>query len=88
MLAIIHCLIKADPTKGSTGMTIGTQYLKGGAGIPVHRHEQDKILFVQEDPPSWANRASLVISCRARATGHCPIALTYFRPVQILESVF
>jgi quercetin dioxygenase-like cupin family protein len=43
-----NIVIKADPTKGSTGMAMGTQHLKGGAGIPVHRHEQDEILFVQE----------------------------------------
>jgi hypothetical protein len=35
--------------KGSTGMAMGTQHLKGGAGIPVRRHEQDEILVVQED---------------------------------------
>jgi mannose-6-phosphate isomerase-like protein (cupin superfamily) len=43
-----NIIIKVDPTKGSTGMAMGTQHLKGGAGIPVHQHEQDEILVVQE----------------------------------------
>jgi quercetin dioxygenase-like cupin family protein len=43
-----NIVIKVDPTKGSTGMAMGTQHLKGGAGIPVHQHEQDEILVVQE----------------------------------------
>ena len=42
-----NIVIKVDPTKGSAGMAMGTQHLKGG-GIPVHRHEQDEILFIQE----------------------------------------
>jgi len=43
-----NIVIKADPTKGATGMAMGTQHLKVGAGIPVHRHEQDEILFISD----------------------------------------
>jgi quercetin dioxygenase-like cupin family protein len=43
-----NIVIKVDPTKGSLGMAIGTQHLKPGAGIPVHRHEQDEVLVIQE----------------------------------------
>lgn len=43
-----NIIVKADPTKGSSGMALGTQHLKPGAGIPVHRHEQDEVLIVEE----------------------------------------
>lgn len=39
--------IKADPQTGSRRLGAGLQRVKGGQGIPVHRHEQeDEILFV------------------------------------------
>ena len=42
-------VIKVDPTKGAPNIAMGTQHLKAGAGIPVHRHElMDEILLVQE----------------------------------------
>jgi quercetin dioxygenase-like cupin family protein len=42
-------VIKVDPTRGAPNIAMGTQHLKAGAGIPVHRHElMDEILLVQE----------------------------------------
>lgn len=43
-----NIVIKVDPTKGSPAMAMGTQHLKAGTGIPVHRHEQDEVLFIQD----------------------------------------
>jgi quercetin dioxygenase-like cupin family protein len=42
-------VIKVDPTRGSPALAMGTQHLKPGAGIPVHRHDlMDEILLIQE----------------------------------------
>jgi len=42
-------VIKVDPTRGSSTLAMGTQHLKPGAGIPVHRHDfMDEILLIQE----------------------------------------
>jgi quercetin dioxygenase-like cupin family protein len=42
-------VVKVDPTKGSPSLAMGTQHLKVGAGIPVHRHVvMDEILLVQD----------------------------------------
>jgi quercetin dioxygenase-like cupin family protein len=42
-------VIKIDPTGGSPALAMGTQHLKAGAGIPVHRHDfMDEILLIQE----------------------------------------
>ena len=42
-------VIKVDPTRGAPNLAMGTQHLKAGAGIPVHRHDlMDEILLVQE----------------------------------------
>ena len=41
--------IKVDPKTGSPNMALGTQALERGAGIPLHRHEnEDEVLFVHE----------------------------------------
>lgn len=41
--------IKVDPSKGSTGMSLGTQRVPIGVGIRVHRHHViDEVLFVLE----------------------------------------
>ena len=42
-------VIKVDPIKGAPALAMGTQHLKPGAGIPVHRHDlMDEILLIQE----------------------------------------
>ena len=42
-------VIKVDPTRGAPNIAMGTQHLKIGAGIPVHRHVMmDEILLVQD----------------------------------------
>lgn len=42
-------VVKVDPTRGSPALAMGTQHLKAGAGIPVHRHDlMDEILLIQE----------------------------------------
>jgi quercetin dioxygenase-like cupin family protein len=42
-------VIKVDPIRGAPNIAMGTQHLKIGAGIPVHRHElMDEILLVQD----------------------------------------
>lgn len=42
-------VIKVDPTQCSPSLAMGTQHLKAGAGIPVHRHDHmDEILLIQE----------------------------------------
>jgi len=42
-------IITVEPTRGATGMAMGTQTLEPGAGIPVHRHErEDEVLFVHD----------------------------------------
>jgi quercetin dioxygenase-like cupin family protein len=42
-------VIKVDPTRGSPALAMGTQHLKAGAGILVHRHDlMDEILLIQE----------------------------------------
>jgi hypothetical protein len=33
-----NIFIKADPTKGSGALAMGTQQILAGVGIPVHRH--------------------------------------------------
>jgi quercetin dioxygenase-like cupin family protein len=39
--------IKADPTKGSNGLAMGTQQILAGVGIPTHRHlEMDEAFYV------------------------------------------
>jgi quercetin dioxygenase-like cupin family protein len=41
--------IKADPTKGSNGLAMGTQQILVGVGIPIHRHfEMDEAFYVIE----------------------------------------
>ena len=41
--------IKADPTKGSNGLAMGTQQILVGVGIPIHRHfEMDEAFHVIE----------------------------------------
>jgi quercetin dioxygenase-like cupin family protein len=41
--------IKADPTKGSNGLAMGTQQILAGVGIPIHRHfEMDEAFYVIE----------------------------------------
>lgn len=41
--------VKADPTRGSKDMALGTQLLPKGAGIPVHQHVgSDEVLYVLE----------------------------------------
>jgi len=41
--------VKADPTRGSSSMAVGTQLLPKGAGIPVHEHEgMDEVLYILE----------------------------------------
>ena len=42
-------MINVDPTRGSSGMAMGTQSLEPGAGIQVHRHErEDEVLFIHD----------------------------------------
>ncbi len=42
-----NIFIKADPTKGSNGLAMGTQQVLAGVGIPVHRHfEMDEVFYV------------------------------------------
>jgi quercetin dioxygenase-like cupin family protein len=39
--------IKADPTKGSNNLAMGTQQILAGVGIPIHRHfEMDEAFYV------------------------------------------
>ncbi|MBR0847852.1 cupin domain-containing protein [Bradyrhizobium diazoefficiens] len=39
--------IKAGPATGSAGFALGTQQVRAGGGIPVHRHwEKDEAFFV------------------------------------------
>jgi len=41
--------IKADPTKGSNGLAMGTQQVLAGVGIPIHRHfEMDEAFYIVE----------------------------------------
>ena len=42
-----NIFIKADPTRGSTGLAMGTQQVPAGVGIPIHRHFQmDESFYV------------------------------------------
>jgi quercetin dioxygenase-like cupin family protein len=42
-----NIFIKADPTKGSNGLAMGTQQILPGVGIPIHRHfEMDEAFYV------------------------------------------
>ncbi len=42
-----NIFIKADPTKGSNGLAMGTQQILPGVGIPIHRHFQmDEAFYV------------------------------------------
>jgi quercetin dioxygenase-like cupin family protein len=42
-----NIFIKADPTKGSNGLAMGTQQILTGVGIPIHRHfEMDEAFYV------------------------------------------
>lgn len=42
-----NIFIKADPTKGSNSLAIGTQQVLKGVGIPIHRHfEMDEAFYV------------------------------------------
>ena len=44
--------IKADPTRGSKGITMLTQQVVAGAGIPIHRHLQmDEAFYVLPTKP-------------------------------------
>jgi len=44
-----NIFIKADPSRGSNNMALGTQQVPLGAGIRVHQHERaDEVLFVLE----------------------------------------
>jgi quercetin dioxygenase-like cupin family protein len=44
-----NIFIKADPRSGSNGVTMLTQQVLAGAGIPVHRHFQmDEAFYVLE----------------------------------------
>jgi quercetin dioxygenase-like cupin family protein len=61
--------IKADPTKGSNGLAMGTQQVLAGIGIPVHRHfEMDEAFYVidgggtfmLDDAPHPINKGSSI----------------------------
>jgi quercetin dioxygenase-like cupin family protein len=42
-----NIFIKADPTKGSNSLAMGTQQVLVGVGIPIHRHfEMDEAFYV------------------------------------------
>jgi quercetin dioxygenase-like cupin family protein len=42
-----NIFIKADPTRGSGALAMGTQQILAGVGIPVHRHfEMDEAFYV------------------------------------------
>ena len=42
-----NIFIKADPTKGSAALAMGTQQILAGVGIPIHRHLQmDEAFYV------------------------------------------
>ncbi|HEY1545693.1 MAG TPA: cupin domain-containing protein [Xanthobacteraceae bacterium] len=42
-----NIFIKADPTRGSAGLAMGTQQILPGVGIPIHRHFQmDEAFYV------------------------------------------
>lgn len=42
-----NIFIKADPTKGPSGLAMGTQQVLAGVGIPIHRHfEMDEAFFI------------------------------------------
>jgi quercetin dioxygenase-like cupin family protein len=44
-----NIFFKADPTKGSKGLAMGTQQILAGVGIPIHRHvEMDEAFYVIE----------------------------------------
>jgi quercetin dioxygenase-like cupin family protein len=44
-----NIFIKADPTRGSNGLAMGTQQVLTGVGIPIHRHfEMDEVFYVVE----------------------------------------
>jgi quercetin dioxygenase-like cupin family protein len=44
-----NIFIKADPSRGSNSLALGTQQVPLGAGIRVHQHEgADEVLFVLE----------------------------------------
>ena len=44
-----NIFIKADPSRGSKGLAMGTQQILVGIGIPVHRHfEMDEAFYVVE----------------------------------------
>jgi quercetin dioxygenase-like cupin family protein len=46
--------IKADPTKGSNGLAMGTQQILVGVGIPIHRHFQmDEVFYVVDGGGSF-----------------------------------
>jgi len=41
--------VKADPSRGSANMAVGTQLLPKGAGIPPHQHTgSDEVLYILE----------------------------------------
>ena len=42
-------IVKVDPKTGSSRLAMGTQQLKAGAGILVHKHEQaDEVLYIEK----------------------------------------
>jgi quercetin dioxygenase-like cupin family protein len=44
-----NIFIKADPTKGSGSLAMGTQQILAGVGIPIHRHFQmDEAFYVAD----------------------------------------
>jgi quercetin dioxygenase-like cupin family protein len=44
-----NIFIKADPTKGASGLAMGTQQILVGVGIPIHRHfEMDEAFYVTD----------------------------------------
>jgi quercetin dioxygenase-like cupin family protein len=46
---VSNILIKVDPTRGSDHLSLGTQQLPLGGGIPVHQHTQsDEVFYVLE----------------------------------------
>lgn len=44
-----NLFIKVDPSRGSEGVTLGTQQVPPGGRVPVHRHAQiDEVFYVAE----------------------------------------
>jgi quercetin dioxygenase-like cupin family protein len=57
-------VVKVDPSRGSQGLSLGTQDLFAGSGIPIHRHDgADEVLMIEE------GRAHAIVDGKTIAVG-------------------